>query len=185
MTTTDTTKTQTTKTPTTRTRRVAAATVAVVGLGVLGTAGLSTAWFDEPQDGRPSGEALLESEIAMMEEAGLPADHPKLQMLRDDLASLRDGRRVEAPDEPGVDLSDVGTAGARARSERNDASLWDEGPVQCEPIPPDLLTAEELAGATCRSEPQADGSSLYVATAPDGTEHVVRFGPDGTVTRQR
>jgi hypothetical protein len=184
-----TTNTKTTKTArpraTKRTRRVAAATAAVVGLGVLGTAGLSAARFDEPQDDRPSGEALLEAEIATMEEAGLPADHPKMQMLRDDLASLRNGQRVEAPAEPGVDLSDVGTAGGRARHERNDTSLWDDGPVECEPIPPDLLTAEELAGATCRSEPQADGSSLYVATAPDGIEHVVRFGADGSVTRQR
>lgn len=159
----------------------AATTIALVA--VLATAGLAVARMDDDQQARPGGEVMLEAEIAGMERSGIRADHPKLEMLRDELAELRAGGNVDAPAEPGVDLSDVGHAGAR--QERDDASLWDDGIVECEPIPPDLLTATEIAGSTCRSLPQPDGSSLYVATAPDGSEHVVRFGADGSVTRQR
>lgn len=162
------------------------AVVTIVILTVLAIAtGVAVAWLDGTEQGRPGGEAMLEAEIASLEASGVRADHPKLEMLRHDLASLQAGRRAaaDAPAEPGVDLSDVSASGARA--ERDDASLWDDGAVECEPVPPDLLTAAEIAGATCRSLPQGDGSSLYVATAPDGREHVVRFGADGTVTRQR
>jgi hypothetical protein len=166
---------------------IAAAAAAMVLAAGLGTAaGLAVAWSDEGQQARPTAEVVLEAEIAAMEDSGIPTDHPKLAMLRDELAAVRAGarRHDDAPAERGVDLSDVGAAGAR-QERHDDATLWDEGPVECEPIPPDLLTAAEIAGATCRSLPQPDGSSLYVATAPDGTEHVVRFGADGRVTRQR
>jgi hypothetical protein len=162
------------------------AVVTIVLLAVLAIAtGVAVAWLDGTERGRPGGEAMLEAEIASLESSGVRADHPKLEMLRDDLASLEAGRdaAADAPAEPGVDLSDVGAGGAR--QERDDARLWDDGAVECEPVPPDLLTAAEIAGATCRSLPQSDGSSLYVATRPDGTEHVVRFGADGTVTRER
>jgi hypothetical protein len=168
-------------------RTVVAAAAAAMALAAgLGTAaGLAVAWSDDEQQTRPTAEVVLEAEIAAMEDSGIRADHPKLEMLRDELAAVRAAarRHDDAPAEPGVDLSDAGAAGARR--ERHDATLWDDGLVECEPIPPDLLTAAEIAGATCRSLPQPDGTSLYVATAPDGTEHVVRFGADGSVTRQR
>jgi hypothetical protein len=159
----------------------AAATLALAT--VLGTAGLAVGWLDDERQARPSGEVLLEREIAAMEASGIATDHPKLVTLREELDDLRAGarRQPHAPAEPGVDLSDV--SASRARQERHDAALWDDGVVQCEPIPPDLLTVEEIAGAACRSLPQPDGSSLYVATRPDGTEHTVRFGSDGSVVR--
>jgi hypothetical protein len=176
-----------------RTLVIASALTLVGAAGaVLGAAGLSSAGPDDrrdERDERPAGIEVLEGEIDAMVDAGLPEGDPKLEMLQDELAELRQGLRVNPPREPGVDLSDVATSGARRAEEREQASqdeaLWDDGTVVCEPIPPDLLTAEEVAGATCRSELQPDGSNLYVATRPDGTEHAVRFAPDGSVTRLR
>jgi hypothetical protein len=51
-------------------------------------------------------------------------------------------------------------------------------------VPPDLLTAEDIAGATCASTLDGEGGSRYAATAPDGTVRTVRFGADGSVTRE-
>jgi hypothetical protein len=133
-----------------------------------------------PGDG-PTGVTLLEAEIAALVDAGTPEGDPRLEMLQDELAALRRGLRTPAPDEPGVDLSDVGPD--RVRRERADRSLWDHGPVVCEPVPPGVVTAEEVAGATCRSLLRADGSSLYLVRRPDGQEIRVRFGTDGRVTR--
>jgi len=129
-----------------------------------------------------SGMTLLEAEIAAMVAAGVPEGDAKLALLRADLAALQDNVGVAPVPEPGVDMS-LGDATRDAEEDRADASLWDDGEVPCEPIPPNLLTAAEIAGATCRSEPQADGSSLYIATTPAGTELTVEFHPDGTVTR--
>lgn len=178
-------------TPAARRTVVAASALALASAAgaVLGVTTLSGAGPDDPRDERPAGIEVLEAELAALTDAGVPEGDPKLEMLQDDLVELREGLRADAPREPGVDLSDVGTGGARRQRERErereDESLWDDGTVMCEPIPPDLLTAEEIAGATCRSSLQPDGSNLYVATRPDGTEHAVRFAPDGTVTRLR
>jgi hypothetical protein len=133
-----------------------------------------------PGDG-PTGVTLLEAEIAALVDAGTAEGDPRLEMLQDELAALRRGLRTRAPGEPGVDLSDVGPD--RVRRERADRSLWDHGPVVCEPVPPGVVTAEEVAGATCRSFLRADGSSLYLVRRADGQEIRVRFGTDGRVTR--
>jgi hypothetical protein len=133
-----------------------------------------------PGDG-PTGVTLLEAEIAALVDAGTAEGDPRLEMLQDELAALRRGLRTRAPGEPGVDLSDVGPD--RVRRERADRSLWDNGPVVCEPVPPGVVTAEEVAGATCRSLLRADGSSLYLVRRPDGQEIRVRFRTDGRVTR--
>ena len=52
----------------------------------------------------------------------------------------------------------------------------------CEPVQ-GLLGADELAGATCLSIPQPDGTSRFVAVAPDGVVRTVHFGNDGAVDR--
>jgi hypothetical protein len=140
-------------------------------------------------DQQGGGAAVLESEIGAMRAGG--ADDGKVAMLEDDLEALEEGRTVDAPAEPGVDMRQVldGSGGGGARDAGDDArdhataSDLDEGRVQCEVIPPDLLTASDIAGATCTSTPQADGTSLYRAAAPDGTVRTVRFGADGSVRR--
>jgi hypothetical protein len=138
-------------------------------------------------DQQGGGAAVLESEIDAMRDGG--ADDGKLDMLEDDLESLEEGRTVDAPAEPGVNMRRVlesgRSGGARDADDANrDAARYhDQGPVQCEVIPPDLLTAADIAGATCSNSVRPDGSSLYRATAPDGTVRTVRFGTDGSMTR--
>lgn len=167
----------------------AAAVAALAGTLALTAPGATSHPAEDDGDqsvgvAQASGVALLQAEIDAMVAAGVEENEPKLAMLRADLAALQHGLRTEPRPEPGVDLS-PGSATRDAEVDRRDASLWDHGEVPCEPIPPDLLTAEEVVGATCRSEPRSDGSSLYVATLPDGTEHAVEFAADGSVTRLR
>jgi hypothetical protein len=178
--------------PVTRRWRVLAPAAVLVSLAALALAapGATSRPAEEGDDAaadvaQASGVILLEAEIDDMRAAGVPEDDPKLAMLRSELAALEDDLRTEPVPEPGVDMSPEAAtraadvdAGAEA-----DTSLWDDGAVPCEPIPPDLLTAEEIAGATCRSEPRPDGSALYVATTPSGTDLVVEFHPDGSATR--
>lgn len=172
-------------------RKVLPAVAAAALAGTLALAAPGATSHPAEDDGdasadmsQASGVALLEAEIDAMVAAGVPQTHPKLALLRADLAALQHGLRTEPIPEPGVDLS-PGSATRDAEVDRRDASLWDHGQVPCEPIPPDLLTAADIAGAICRSEPQPDGSSLYVATVPGGVEHVVEFAADGSVTRLR
>jgi hypothetical protein len=73
---------------------------------------------------------------------------------------------------------------AAAAAATGDGQRWESGPVVCEPMP-GLLTMGELAGATCLSVPQPDGTSRYVVVAGDGTVRSVRFGTDGAVRRLR
>lgn len=122
-----------------------------------------------------SGVALLQGEIDAMAAAGLPADHPKVAMLRDDLASFERGAQAVAPAEPAEPTTRaVDDSGA-------DSAALDNGVVDCEPLP-GLLTADDVAGARCSSVVQPDGSNLYVAERPDGTRTTVRFSPDGSLT---
>jgi hypothetical protein len=166
-------------------RLVITSAVALTGTvgAVLGVAALSSAQQDEHRSSRPAGIALLEAEIDALVAGGIEEGHPKLEMLQDELTELEAGMRADPPPEPGVDRSAAeGSTGGARRQDHLDRVL-DDGPVQCEPIPPDLLTPAEIADATCESTIEPDGSSLYVATGPDGTQHAVRFHPDGTVTR--
>jgi hypothetical protein len=130
---------------------------------------------------------VLQGEIDAMLAAGVPADHPKVQRLQADLDALGQGASAPAAGEPGLDLS--GTLGAPhngARSVARDAdtdTVWDRGPVMCEPIPA-LLDVEEINGARCLAVPQPDGSHRYVALGPDSTVRMVHFRIDGTVVRE-
>ena len=155
-------------------------TVAAAGLTVLTGDGR----FHDPAPAAPeaAGVAVLRSELATMTRAGLPPEHPKARMLQDDLDALERGMVTTSPTEADVDIPGMIARGARAGTDADE--LADDGEVPCEPIPPDLLTVADIAGATCTSSPEPDGSSLYTATRPDGTEVVVRFAPDGVVTRQ-
>jgi hypothetical protein len=138
---------------------------------------------------------ILESEIETMLANGTPASHTKVQRLQQDLNVLRNGVQTPMPGEPGLDLSS--TLGASRGSGIRSVALddhggvantepvaWDRGEVVCEPVPPEALDVTELAGAICLSAPQPDGSSRYVAVAPDGTVRVVRFEINGNVERE-
>jgi hypothetical protein len=163
-----------------------------VAFGLAVTAAVSTiagatqgAHQDDQQGG---GAAVLAAEIEAMEAGGMPADDPKIRMLQDDLDALERGRDVTPPAEPGVDVPAIlGDPATRDEADdavdTSDASLWDDGAVQCEVVPPDLLTAADIAGATCASTLDGDGGSHYTATGRDGTVRTVHFAPDGNVTR--
>jgi hypothetical protein len=170
----------------------------LLALGVVVTAGVATvagAVHEARRGDEPGGGVrLLEAEIESMEASGVAPDDPKRQLLEDDLAALERGQRTIPPREPDVDvdavLGDPATALRDATDQGGDAadtgdrSLRDDGAVACEVVPPDLLTAADIVGATCTSTLDADGGSRYAAVAPDGTIRTVRFAPDGSVTRQ-
>lgn len=135
------------------------------------------------------GTEILWSEIQALRAAGVAPDDPKLTMLEEDLASLEATVGTESLPEPGIDMG--GLLGEPHRGGTRSAELdrpapvtWDSGVVECEPLPPDILTAAELTGARCVSAPQPDGTSRYVAIDPGGTVRVVRFATDGAVSRQ-
>jgi len=132
-----------------------------------------------------SGVAVLQGEIAAMEASGMPADHPKVELLRDDLAVMEAAAATPVVPEPGIDVGARVAAATRSADDAGDgtadaAANFDDGPVACEPLP-GLLTAADVEGASCSSTLEADGSSLYVAERPDGTTRAVRFGADGSV----
>jgi hypothetical protein len=178
-------------------RRIAVV-VGLVALGAAVAAGVATVagaiQSARPGDQQGGGARLLEAEIRSMEAAGVAPDDPKLRLLEDDLAALERGQRAAPPREPGVDVGAVlgdpatgvrdATDALDAAVDTGDARLWDDGAVECEVVPPDLLTPDDIAGATCASTLDADGGSRYTATAPDGTVRTVHFGADGSVTRE-
>jgi hypothetical protein len=176
-------------------------------LAAVGASAAASASLAEPP---PSAlEAQLEAEIDGMLDEGVPAASPKLEMLEEQLAEVEQGTGEPAAPEPGVataarlgEAEDVteaqaqaeaaGPAGAAARAgdigdalvEEGEAARWETGPVDCEPVP-GMLTADEVAGASCLSVPQPDGTGRYVAVGADGTVRSVRFGTDGAVRRLR
>lgn len=158
----------------------------IVGI-TLAAAGLTLLTGDTTgADQRPSpasagtGIALLRNELDGLAAAGVPKEHVKARMLREDLAALEEGRTATPATEVGVDVAAMIAAAERGVL---DVALMDNGAVVCEPIPGNLLTAAELTGATCTSTLQPDGSNLYVAHRPDGTRITVRFGADGRIAR--
>ena len=161
---------------------LAGAALAVI---VAGAAGASSRTGDSPP---PDAAVVLQQEVDAMRASGLPADHPKVEMLQREVDALV----------AGTDATPVPDPSARASGARGQAStpeqavrLEDEvdagdeaqsGTVECEPVP-QALSAAEVAGASCLSVPQPDGTSRYLAVEPSGLVHVVRFGDDGHVER--
>jgi hypothetical protein len=136
-------------------------------------------------------EEELQDEIDALRASGIPASHPKVRMLQESLDQLR----APIPARPQRDTQgDVGPLLAEEQADRADPAaaaleaaaegepLWESGPVDCEPIP-GLLTAAEVAGATCVGVPQPDGTSRYVALGSGGVARTVLFGADGHVRR--
>jgi hypothetical protein len=159
-----------------RGRRLAlgAAVVASLGLTAVGVAG---AVRRQPE---PTAlERQVQREIAAMIDSGMSEDDPKVRMVEEQLDQIHRSDRADPPPEPGVDL---GRRVADAKAGTHDGRAWQSGTVECEPVP-QLLTAREVAGATCLGVPQPDGSTRYVAVGPDGVVRTVAFGADGKVGR--
>ena len=189
-------------------RRLAlgAAVVASIGLTAVGVAGAT-----RRQPAPTEAERQVRREIDAMIDSGVPADDAKVEMLEEQADELRRGTRADPPKEPGVDLgrrvadakaaeqaayrardravrtpagsaASAGVAGQATTAGVPTGPAWKSGTVECEPVP-QILTAQEVAGATCLGVPQPDGSTRYVAVHRDGVVRTVAFGPDGEVRR--
>jgi hypothetical protein len=163
------------------------ALLAAVVLAAVAASAAASASLSQPAP--VPAEQQLQAEIDGMIAAGLDPHHPKVEMLREDLAALRSGATAPTPEELGVDPGAVVDAARAAESadgapDRAAAAepTWDSGPVECEVVP-GLLGPDEVAGAACVSVPQPDGTSRYLAIAADGTVRAVLFGPDGQIRR--
>jgi hypothetical protein len=186
---------------------LAAAVAASIGLTAAGIAGAAGR-----QPAPTEAERQVQREIDAMIDSGVPADDAKVEMLEEQVDDLRRSTQADPPSEPGVDLRQRvadAKAAEQAAARARDRAAWSgarsaaaagvagqhttagvhtgpasqSGIVECEPIP-QILTAEEVAGATCLSVPQPDGSSRYVAVGRDGVVRTVAFGPDGKVGRR-
>jgi hypothetical protein len=157
--------------------------VAVVA-AAFGASAVASATLSQPAP--VPAEQQLQDEIDELIASGLPADDPKVEMLRDDLAALKAGRTATTSAamnrRAGNALADARTADAGGAEAAADTPAWDSGVVECEVVP-GLLTAAELAGATCVTVPQPDGTARYLVIAADGTVHAVQFARGGNVTR--
>src|ERR671919_517309 len=138
--------------------------------------GLTVVGVAEAKRGQPAPsepERQIEDQIDAMVDSGIPENDPKVELLEDQVAELRRGTRADPP---------PGAAGQATTGGVPTGPAWQSGTVECEPVP-QVLTAAEVAGATCVSVPQPDGSSRYVAVGPDGVVRTVSFGTDGKVSR--
>jgi hypothetical protein len=189
-----------------RTLALGAAVVASIGLTAVGVAGAT-----RRQPLPTEAERQVQREIDAMIDSGVPADDAKVEMLEEQVDELRRSTRADPPKEPGVDLgrrvadakaaeqaagrarervvrtragsaASAGSAGQATTAGVPTGPAWQSGTVECEPIP-QILTAQEVAGATCLGVPQPDGSTRYVAVGRDGVVRTVAFGPDGQVRR--
>ncbi|HET6664517.1 MAG TPA: hypothetical protein VFG94_09680 [Acidimicrobiales bacterium] len=170
-----------------RHRRLAlgAAVAVSIGLTAVGVAGAA-----RRQPAPSEAERQIRGEIDAMLDSGVPEDDPKVALLEDQVEELRRGNRSNPPREPGIDLArrvadakaSAGVAGRATTAGVPTGPAWQSGTVECEPVP-GILTADEVAGATCLSVPQPDRSTLYVAVGRDGIVRTVAFGPAGNVGR--
>jgi hypothetical protein len=168
--------------PTTRRNGLGRGRRLVLGAAIVATLGLTAVGIAGAARRQPEPTALerqIEREIAAMIDSGMSEDDPKVQMVEEQLHQVRRSDRADPPPEPGVDL---GRRVADAKAGADDGPTWQSGPVECEPVP-QLLTAGEVADATCLAVPQPDGSTRYVAVGPDGVIRTVAFGADGKVGR--
>jgi hypothetical protein len=161
------------------------AALAVIVAIAAGSAGAAPGQSPDP----PPGAAVqLQQEIDDMRAAGLPADHPKVAMLRREVEALVAGTEATPVPDPGapepeaaVQLEDqIAAADDGGRDAGRDV---ESGAVECEPVPQVLTAAEVASASSCLSVPQPDGTTHYLAVQPSGRAHVVRFGDDGSVER--
>jgi hypothetical protein len=170
---------------------------AALALTAVAASAAASAALSEPPE-VPAAEQMRD-EIEDMLASGVSPRDPKVRMLQREVAEIEAGATASPPPDPEADVSGL-IAEARSKDAAEDAghsrtasvaagaapdgavSAWESGVVECEAVPR-LLSADEIAGATCVSVPQPDGTSRYVAVAPDGTARIVAFGHDGAVRR--
>jgi hypothetical protein len=172
-----------------RTRTIlAGAALAVV---IAGSASASPGQSSDPAP--PGAVVELQQEIDAMRAAGLPADHPKVEMLQREVDALVAGTDATPVPDPGAG----GPSAARGQAATPEQAVRleeqidagdegddaESGTVECEPVPQALTAAEVASASSCLSVPQPDGTSRYLAVEPSGQVHVVRFGDDGHVER--
>jgi hypothetical protein len=179
---------------------------AAFGLTAVGVASAA-----RRQPAPSEAERQIQREIDAMVDSGVPEDDPKVELLEGQVEELRRGGRANTATEPGIDLgrrvanaraaeqaadrareravrtragsaASAGVAGQATTAGVPTGPAWQSGTVECEPVP-QLLTADDVAGASCLSVPQPDGSTRYVAVGRDGVVRTVAFGPDGEVGR--
>jgi hypothetical protein len=166
------------------------AILAGAALAVI-VAGSASASPGQSSDPPPPGAAVeLQQEIDAMRAAGLPADHPKVEMLQREVEALVAG--TDAAPVPDPQANGLGGARGEAATPEQAVRLEDQidagdgaesGTVDCEPVPQALTAAEVGSASSCLSVPQPDGTSRYLAVEPSGQVHVVQFGDDGHVER--
>lgn len=158
------------------------------GAVVLALAGGTAlaAWANHLHAGRSSddraAEEALRDEIQAMVESGLPPEDPKVALLEDELTELEALADAVAEPDPGFDPDELeslraGSARAFPPHAPDPTEEWEDGEVECEPLP-GRLSVEDIADANCYVERQPDGSIRYVAVAPDGTERDAFFATD-------
>lgn len=158
---------------------VVAGALAAASLGVaMGAGAVGGRLGDQEGDNAVTARRVLQSEIDAMIAAGMPARDQKVRMLEEELDALKHLEGRGRVPEKGVDLEEVARGGQRQveLDAPDPAEAWEDGPVECEPVP-QRLSVEDIAGASCFVEPQPGGGARYVAVAPDGRVHEVVFGP--------
>lgn len=158
---------------------VIAGALVAASIGVaIGAGAVGARLADQSGDRVATAQEALKSEIDAMLDAGMPARDQKVRMLQEEVDALKALEDTSPVPEKGVDLEEVAGGGQRQveLDAPDPAEQWEDGPVECEPIP-QRLSVEDIAGASCYVEPQPGGGARYVAVTPDGTMHEVAFEP--------
>jgi hypothetical protein len=162
-------------------RIVAGAALAALAVTAAGSASASPGQTSDPAP--PAAAVEMQQEIDAMRAGGMPADHPKVEMLQREVEALVAGTDAEPVPDPGARAAEATTPEQAVQLAREIDGEVEAGTVECEPVPRALTAAEAGAAASCASLPQPDGSSHYLVVEPSGSVHVVRFDDDGSVER--
>lgn len=158
---------------------VVAGALAAASLGVgIGAGTVGARLADHSGDRAVNARRVIQSEIDAMIDAGMQASDQKVRMLEAELEALGQLEGSGRVAEEGVDLEEVAKGGQRRveLDAPDPAEEWEDGPVECEPVP-QRLSVEDIAEASCFVEPRPEGGARYVAVTPDGDVHEVFFGP--------
>lgn len=119
-------------------------------------------WADSSDE--PPTAVDVETQIDAMTSAGLPADDPKVKLLRQVRSEiLAADPGASDPDPDGHSLE----------------SPADQGEIECEPLPP-FTSSQDLTRARCVSVPRGADASLFVFLTPRAEALVVDINPKQT-----
>ena len=126
-----------------RPRRRGALLAAALVLTAVGASAAASAALSEPAP--TPAEKQLQEQIDGMVAGGMPADHPKVLLLREQLEQLRAGASAEAPPEPGVDVA------AALEEAEAEAAAEDAGTAARAVVRAGRLTGVELDDVLARA----------------------------------